>query len=66
MAGSGASAIHDDWRRLLPRLRQVAANLARRGELVFLRKGKVTDPATLKGVFRIKYNRIDDITDSNS
>jgi len=65
-AVSGATTVHDDWRSLLPRLRQVATNLARRGELVFLRKGKVTDSATLKGVFRFKYNEMNEKADSTS
>ena len=66
VAAPGAAVIDDDWRRLLPRLRHVATSLAGRGALVFLRKGKVTDPAALKGVFRIKYNDIYEKLDSIS
>ncbi len=41
-----------DWRRLLPAIRRVATEMAAEGELVFIRKKKIHDPATVKGVFR--------------
>ncbi|MCH8098734.1 MAG: DUF3253 domain-containing protein [Proteobacteria bacterium] len=43
----------DAWRRYLPAVRQQALNLARRGRLTILRKGKPVDPhAPFKGVVR--------------
>ncbi len=44
----------DAWRRYLPAVRQQALNLARRGRLTILRKGKPIDPhAPFKGVVRL-------------
>ncbi len=44
----------DAWRRYLPAVRQQALNLARRGRLAILRKGKPVDPhAPFKGVVRL-------------
>jgi hypothetical protein len=44
----------DAWRRYLPAVRQQALNLARRGRLTILRKGKPVDPhAPFKGVVRL-------------
>ncbi len=44
----------DLWRRYLPAVRQQALNLARRGRLSILRKGKPVDPrAPFKGVVRL-------------
>ncbi len=43
----------DAWRRYLPAVRQQALNLARRGRLAILRKGRPVDPhAPFKGVVR--------------
>ena len=44
----------DLWRRYLPAVRQQALNLARRGRIDILRKGKPVDPhAPVKGVIRL-------------
>ncbi len=44
----------DGWRRYLPAVRQQALNLARRGRLTILRKGKPVEPhAPFKGVVRL-------------
>ena len=44
----------DLWRRYLPAVRQQALNLARRGRICILRKGKAVDPrAPVKGVIRL-------------
>jgi hypothetical protein len=44
----------DLWRRYLPAVRQQALFLARRGDIVILRKGKPADPqAPIKGVIRL-------------
>ena len=44
-----------DWRRALPRLKQIACDLARAGEIEILRKGKPVDPAgEIKGVVRYR------------
>ena len=43
-----------DWQALLPRIRQAAVVLARQGRLEILRKGKPADPASFKGVYRLR------------
>jgi len=44
----------DLWRRYLPAVKQQALFLARRGDIVILRKGKVADPrAPIKGLIRL-------------
>jgi hypothetical protein len=44
----------DLWRRYLTAVRQQALNLARRGRIDILRKGKAVDPdAPVKGVIRL-------------
>jgi len=42
----------EDWRRLLPAIKREATVMADQGLLVFLRKKKIVDPRTVKGVFR--------------
>lgn len=42
----------DDWRKLLPRIRFAADQLASAGKLSFWRKGKVVSSKGLKGVYR--------------
>lgn len=44
----------DLWRRFLPAVRQQALHLARAGRIEFLRKGKPTDPETVRGVVRYR------------
>ena len=49
-----ASAPADAWRRYLAPVRQQALHLARRGDLLILRKGKPVDPQKpVKGVIRL-------------
>ncbi|MBO6504227.1 MAG: DUF3253 domain-containing protein [Kordiimonadaceae bacterium] len=43
----------EDWRKYLPRIRQVATVLHADGRLLFIRKKKSVPPAGLKGVFRL-------------
>lgn len=43
----------EDWRKLLPRIRQQAISLHNEGKLAFIRKKKVVSPVGLKGVFRL-------------
>ncbi len=53
-----ASAPSDAWRRYLAPVRQQALHLARRGELLILRKGKPVDPQKpVKGVIRLALPR---------
>lgn len=47
------SAAGEDWRRFLPRIKQVAARLHDAQQLVFVRKKKVVAPEGLKGVYRL-------------
>lgn len=43
----------DDWRKLLPRIRQQATALHSEGKLHFIRKKKQVSPEGLKGVYRL-------------
>lgn len=43
----------EDWRKYLPRIRQVAISLHADGKLLFIRKKKSVSPIGLKGVFRL-------------
>ncbi len=44
----------DQWRRTLPAVKQQALNLARKGRIVMLRKGKPLDPfQPVKGLIRL-------------
>lgn len=43
----------EDWRKYLPRIRQVATILHADGRLLFIRKKKSVSPVGLKGVFRL-------------
>ncbi len=42
----------DPWQKILPRIRSVATQLHKSGDLVFIRKKKIVDPEGLKGVYR--------------
>lgn len=42
----------DPWQKILPRIRSVATQLHKSGDLVFIRKKKIVDPDGLKGVYR--------------
>lgn len=41
------------WRKLMKPVRTVAVELARAGQVVVMRKGRVVDPESFKGVYRI-------------
>lgn len=43
----------EHWRRLMPPVRDVAARMARAGQIQIRRKGKVIDPDTMRGVIRL-------------
>lgn len=43
----------EDWRKYLPRIRQVATNLHAQNKLLFIRRKKSVSPDGLKGVFRL-------------
>jgi len=41
------------WQSWLPRVRAAAIGMARKGDLVILRKGKPVDPEDFRGVYRL-------------
>lgn len=43
----------EDWQRALPVVRRVAVRMAGEGRAIIYRKGKMIDPAELRGVYRI-------------
>ncbi|MEL6955894.1 MAG: DUF3253 domain-containing protein [Pseudomonadota bacterium] len=43
----------EDWRRLMPKVREAAIRLAKDGAIIITRKGKVVDPDNFKGVYRL-------------
>ena len=43
-----------DWQRHLPAVRQAAVRLALAGQIEITRHGKPIDPATIKGVIRLR------------
>jgi len=43
----------EDWRKYLPRIRQLATALHKDDQLNFIRKKKIVSPIGLKGVFRL-------------
>jgi Protein of unknown function (DUF3253) len=43
----------DDWGKAMPATRRAAIHLAQTGQIVILRKGKVTDPMNFRGVYRL-------------
>lgn len=49
-----ARALDADWRRLMTPIRHAAARLAQEGRIEILRKGKPVDPASFKGVIRLR------------
>ncbi len=56
-----AGAPPDAWRRYLAPVRQQALHLARRGEILILRKGTPVDPhKPVKGVIRLALPRQED------
>lgn len=49
----------ENWQRALPQVRRSAVALAQAGRLLIYRKGKVIDPAELRGVYRLGVPRND-------
>ncbi|MBO0710015.1 MAG: DUF3253 domain-containing protein [Acetobacteraceae bacterium] len=49
-----ARALDPVWRPLLTRVRRAAIGLARDGRIEIRRKGGLADPATVKGVIRLR------------
>ena len=43
----------EDWRKYLPRIREVATSLHAQDKLLFIRKKKSVSPGGLRGVFRL-------------
>lgn len=54
-----AVAPGEHWQRALPQVRRTAVALAQAGRLLIYRKGKVIDPAELRGVYRLGLPRND-------
>ncbi len=49
-----ARAVYPErWRDHMRQVRQAAVHLARRGDIVILRKGKPVDPNDFRGVYRL-------------
>lgn len=46
-------AFPEDWQARMKAVRAAAVGLARKGEVVILRKGKPADPNDFKGVYRL-------------
>lgn len=44
----------EQWQRMLPRVKTVAIGLMRQGRLTITKKGKPVDPASVKGVIRLR------------
>ncbi|MBD2114870.1 MULTISPECIES: DUF3253 domain-containing protein [Cyanophyceae] len=43
---------HEDWRELMPAVREVGVELAAEGEIVVRQRGQVVDPKTARGPIR--------------
>ena len=52
-AEAARAAFPEDWRSRVRAVRAAAIGLARRGQVVILRKGEPVDPDSFKGVYRI-------------
>jgi hypothetical protein len=46
-------AFPEDWQGRMRHVRAAAVHLARKGQVMILRKGKPVDPENFKGVYRI-------------
>lgn len=49
-----ASALSDDWRPLMPAIREAAAKLADQGLLIATQRGTPVDPRTARGPIRLR------------
>ncbi len=52
-----ARALRPDWQTLLGEVRRAACRLAAAGQIDILRKGRVIEPAGVKGVIRLRAAR---------
>lgn len=52
-----ARAYGQEWRRLMPHVRDAARGLSRDGLIEILRKGRPIDPETIRGVIRLRLRR---------
>lgn len=44
----------EQWQRVLPKVKTAALGMMRQGQLIITKKGKVIDPAKMKGVIRLR------------
>lgn len=58
VARSVSGAESDEWRKLLPPVRQSARSLAREGKVEFTQRGEVVDPEQFKGPVRIRLKSV--------
>lgn len=49
-----ARAQREDWRPLMEPVREAARALVKKGQLVITQKGRVVDPANVKGPIRLR------------
>lgn len=47
----------DGWRRLMPQVHEIAADLARTGRLVITQGGEAVDPDAFAGAYRLRLPR---------
>ena len=52
-----ARALGGDWHRVLGDVRRAAVSLAKAGRIDILRKGKLVDPDSVRGVIRLRLHR---------
>jgi hypothetical protein len=45
---------HNDWKLLMPRVREAARRLAARGEIEILQRGRTVDPCRFRGPYRLR------------
>ena len=50
----------EQWQRILPKVRGVALGLMRQGRLTITKKGKPIDPASFRGVIRLRLPTADE------
>lgn len=48
-----ARVLAEDWRGLMPVVREVAGEMAARGEIIVTQKGRVVDAAAARGPIRL-------------
>ncbi|MGY6532090.1 DUF3253 domain-containing protein [Glycocaulis sp.] len=50
----------EEWQKRMREVRAVAVGMARKGQIVILRKGKPVDPEDFKGVYRLSLPAADE------